>query len=92
MFNELVVSGARGDLARTHKPWSIGLSVVIQTTILGAMLLIPLIYTQVLPKAMLSTFLVAPPPPPPPPPPQQAPVKQVKPVKLSPLTRWQRRR
>ena len=82
MFNELVVSGARGDMARTHKPWSIGLSVMIQAAILGAMLLIPLIYTQVLPKAMLSTFLVAPPPPPPPPPPQQAVVKQVKPVKV----------
>ena len=82
MFNELVVSGARGDLARTHKPWSIGLSVMLQAAILGAMLLIPLIYTQVLPKAMLNTFLVAPPPPPPPPPPQQAPVKQVKPVKV----------
>lgn len=82
MFNELVVSGARGDLARTHKPWSIGLSVMIQAAILGAMLLIPLIYTQVLPKTMLTTFLVAPPPPPPPPPPQQAVVKQVKPVKV----------
>ncbi|HEV3483593.1 MAG TPA: energy transducer TonB, partial [Candidatus Acidoferrales bacterium] len=79
MFNELVVSGARGDMARTHKPWSIGLSVMIQAAILGAMLLIPLIYTQVLPKTMLTTFLVAPPPPPPP---QQAVVKQVKPVKV----------
>ena len=82
MFNELVVSGASGDMARTHKPWSIGLSVIIQAAILGAMLLIPLIYTQVLPKTMLTTFLVAPSPPPPPPPPQQAVVKQVKPVKV----------
>ncbi|HEY6444714.1 MAG TPA: TonB family protein [Candidatus Acidoferrales bacterium] len=82
MFNELIVSGARGEMARTHKPWSIGLSVIIQAAILGAMLLIPLIYTQVLPKGMLTTFLVAPPPPPPPPPPQQAVVKQVKPVKV----------
>jgi len=42
--------------------------------------LIPLIYTEALPKAMLSTLLVAPPPPPPPPPPPQ-PVKViVKPV------------
>ncbi len=80
MFNELVVSGAKGEMARTHKPWSIGLSVIIQASILGAMLLIPLIYTQVLPKTMLTTFLVAPPPPPPPP--QQAVVKQVKPVKV----------
>jgi protein TonB len=82
MFNELVVSGANGEMARTHKPWSIGLSVIIQAAILGAMLLIPLIYTQVLPKAMLTTFLVAPPPPPPPPPPQQAVVNQVQPAKV----------
>ncbi len=82
MFNELVVSGAKGEMARTHKPWSIGLSVIIQAAILGAMLLIPLIYTQVLPKTMLTTFLVAPPPPPPPPPPQQAVVKQVQPAKV----------
>jgi periplasmic protein TonB len=82
MFNELIVSGAKGEMARTHKPWSIGLSVIIQATILAALMLIPLIYTQVLPKTMLTTFLVAPPPPPPPPPPQQAVVKQVEPVKV----------
>ncbi|HXU20578.1 MAG TPA: TonB family protein [Verrucomicrobiae bacterium] len=82
MFNELIVSGQTGEMARTHKPWSIGLSVILQAGILGALLLIPLIYTQVLPKTMLTTFLVAPPPPPPPPPPQQAVVKQVKPVKV----------
>ena len=35
MFNELVVSGARGDLARTHKPWSIGLSVMHSGSDLG---------------------------------------------------------
>jgi periplasmic protein TonB len=45
---------------------------------LSVLILIPLIYTQALPKAMLATLLVAPPPPPPPPPP---PVKAViKPV------------
>src|SRR5579863_3291883 len=82
MFNELVVSGARGEMARTHKPWSVGLSVILQAAILGAMMLIPLIYTEVLPKTMLTTFLVAPPPPPPPPPPQQAVVKQVQPAKV----------
>jgi len=81
MFNELVVSGARGEMARTHKPWSVGLSVILQAAILGAMMLIPLIYTEVLPKTMLTTFLVAPPPPPAPPPPQQTVVKQVQPAK-----------
>jgi len=46
----------------------------------GHLVLIPLIYTEALPKAMLSTLLIAPPPPPPPPPPP-APVKTIiKPV------------
>jgi protein TonB len=44
-------------------------SLIFQVTFLGILLLIPLIYTEALPKAMLATLLVAPPPPPPPPPP-----------------------
>ena len=40
--------------------------------IVGVLVLIPLIYTQALPKAQLMTFLAAPPPPPPPPPPPAA--------------------
>jgi protein TonB len=43
------------------------------------LILIPLIYTEALPKQQLMTFLVAPPPPPPPPPPPAAvPIKVVK--------------
>jgi protein TonB len=45
------------------------------------MILIPLIYTEALPKGMLNTFLVAPAPPPPPPPPQPI-VKAVKVPKI----------
>src|SRR5207302_873126 len=45
------------------------LSFVLQIVALGIMILIPLIYTEALPKGQLTTFLVAPPPPPPPPPP-----------------------
>jgi protein TonB len=57
------------------------LSVIVQSLVLFVLILIPLIYTQALPKAMLSTLLIAPPPPPPPPPPPQAvPVKVIKPV------------
>jgi len=44
------------------------------------LILIPLIYTEALPKAMLSTLLIAPPPPPPPPPPPVAATVIVKPV------------
>ena len=49
------------------------------------MILIPLIYTEALPKGMLNTFLVAPAPPPPPPPPA-APVKIVRPRIVQPQT------
>ncbi len=79
MFDELIVSGNTAEMQQSRKPWSVGLAVIIQSAILGAILLIPLIYTQTLPNAMINTFLVAPPPPAPPPPPQQAVVKQVQP-------------
>src|ERR1043166_4487366 len=56
-------------------------SFVLQMILLGILILIPLIYTEALPKQQLMTFLVAPPPPPPPPPPPAAaPVKVVKQV------------
>jgi len=77
MFDEMIVSGKRGEMARTHKPWSVGVSVLVQASALAALLLIPLIYTETLPNAMMNTFLVAPPPPAPPPPPAEAVVKQV---------------
>ena len=77
MFNQLIVSGKNARGAR--KPWSLLVSVALQSLLIGAMILIPLIYTEALPKAMLSTFVVAPPPPPPPPPPMAAvKVKQIK--------------
>lgn len=69
MFDDLVLSGA--GTKKTHSGWTIFLSTLLQVTILGIMILIPLIYTEALPKAMLATMLVAPPPPPPPPPPPQ---------------------
>lgn len=80
MFDELVESSVVRK--KTHKGWAVILSTVVQVIILGIMILIPLIYTQALPKAMMATMLTAPPPPPPPPPPpaQAAPVKIVKPV------------
>ena len=55
------------------------LSFVLQAILLGILILIPLIYTEALPKQQLMTFLVAPPPPPPPPPPPAA--QQIKVVK-----------
>lgn len=76
MFDQLVVSGA--NQTKTNKSWTVLLSTFIQVGIVVVMILIPLIYTEALPKGMLTTFLAAPPPPPPPPPPPAA-VVHVKP-------------
>ncbi|HEY6938442.1 MAG TPA: TonB family protein [Terriglobales bacterium] len=48
------------------------ISFVLQIALVGILVLIPLLYTEALPKQQLMTFLVAPPPPPPPPPPPAA--------------------
>lgn len=57
-----------GDWKRATLP----IAYVFEGIIIGVMVLIPLIYTEALPKAQLMTFLAAPPPPPPPPPPPAA--------------------
>ncbi len=76
MFEDsLIESGGR---LKTKRGWTSMVSFTIQIGIIGVMVLIPLIFTEALPKQQLMTFLVAPPPPPPPPPPAAAPVKIVK--------------
>jgi protein TonB len=76
MFEDsLIESGGR---LKTKRGWTTILSVLIQVGIISIFVLIPLIFTEALPKTQLMTFLVAPPPPPPPPPPAAAPVKIVK--------------
>jgi protein TonB len=78
MFDDLVISSAQPK--RTNSVWTVALSTIIQFGIVIVMILIPLIYTEALPKQMLTTFLVAPAPPPPPPPPPAAVQRIVKPV------------
>jgi periplasmic protein TonB len=78
MFDDLVESSAVPK--RTNKSWTVMLSAIIQGAILFVLILIPLIYTEALPKQLLTTFLVAPAPPPPPPPPAAAVQRIVKPV------------
>ncbi len=77
MFEDsLLESGGR---MRTRRGWTTVLSFVLQVLLIGVMILIPLIYTEALPKQQLLTFITAPPPPPPPPPPPAAvPIKAVK--------------
>ena len=57
---------------KKRSPWATLFSFIFQVGLVGVMILIPLIYTEALPKQQLMTFLVAPPPPPPPPPPPAA--------------------
>jgi len=64
MFEEMVVSSPKGK--KTNKPWTVMLSGIVQVVFLAVLILIPLIYTEALPKASLATLLIAPPPPPPP--------------------------
>ena len=76
MFEDsLIESGGR---LKTRRGLTTTISVIFQIGLLVVMILIPLIFTEALPKQQLMTFLVAPPPPPPPPPPAAAPVKIVK--------------
>jgi protein TonB len=76
MFEDsLIESGGR---LKTKRGVTTTFSFVLQVALVGILVLIPLLFTEALPKTQLMTFLVAPPPPPPPPPPPAAAVKVVK--------------
>jgi periplasmic protein TonB len=70
LFTDVLLepSGAQ----RRRRTFSAILSFIVQCALLGIMLVIPLLFTEALPRQQLLTFLVAPPPPPPPPPPAAA--------------------
>ena len=74
MFEQTFVEGT----GKTNRPWTVALSFMLQVVMISVAILIPLIYTDTLPRTTLTSFLVAPPPPPPPPPPPAAVVKVVK--------------
>ena len=77
MFEDSLIES--GNKLKTKRLATSIVSFFGQFLLLGILILIPLIYTEALPKTQLMTFLVAPPPPPPPPPPPAAaPVKVVK--------------
>ncbi len=77
--DSLLESGGR---LKKGNRWTTLLSFLLQVGLIGVLVLIPLIYTEALPKQQLMTFLVAPPPPPPPPPPPAATPQVVKQVKV----------
>jgi len=76
MFEQTFVEGT----GKTNKSWTVLVSFAGQIILIVVAVILPLIYTEVLPATTLQSFLVAPPPPPPPPPPPAAapPVKVVK--------------
>ncbi len=78
MFSDCLVetSGQQRSLRRR----TVLFSTIVQSVILTFLVLIPLIYTDVLPAGQLAAYLLAPPPPPPPPP---APAPAAKPVNVS---------
>ncbi len=80
MFEDSLIESGNRFKAKRRLSTTI-LSFALQVGLIGVLILIPLIYTDALPKTQLMTFLVAPPPPPPPPPPPAAaPVKVVRAV------------
>jgi protein TonB len=77
MFEDSLIES--GNRLKTKRGVTTFLSFGLQMALVGVLVLIPLLFTEALPKTQLMTFLVAPPPPPPPPPPPAAaPVKVVK--------------
>jgi protein TonB len=68
MFEQTFVDG----VGKTHKTWTVFVSFLAQMVGITAAIIIPLLFTDALPKTQLTRFLVAPPPPPPPPPPPAA--------------------
>ncbi len=78
MFEDsLMESGGR---IKTHQKWTGLISTLAQLALLGFLVLLPLIFTEALPKGLTTNWLVAPPPPPPPPPPAAPQIQHVQKV------------
>src|SRR5215472_10265348 len=67
MFEDSLIES--GGKLKSKRGMTTTISFLIQVLLIGILVLIPLLFTEALPKQQLMTFLVAPPPPPPPPPP-----------------------
>src|ERR1700730_17610485 len=76
MFEDSLIES--GGKLSTKRGMTTAVSFVFQVVLIGVLVVLPLLFTEALPKTQLMTFLVAPPPPPPPPPPAAAPVRIVK--------------
>jgi periplasmic protein TonB len=76
MFEDSLIES--GNKLKTKRGLTTSFTFIMEIILVGVMVLIPLLFTEALPKATLLTGLVAPPPPPPPPPPPAAVIKVVK--------------
>jgi len=76
MFEDSLIES--GGKLKTKRGVTTAISFGFQVMLIGVLVLLPLLFTEALPKTQLMTFLVAPPPPPPPPPPAATPVTVVK--------------
>jgi len=76
MFEDSLLES--GNRLKTRRGRTTTVAFLIEIGLVIMLVLVPLIFTEALPKQQLMTFLVAPPPPPPPPPPAAAPVHVVK--------------
>jgi protein TonB len=70
MFEDSLIES--GGKLKTRRGRTSAVAFLIEFMIIGVMVLIPLIFTEALPKGQMMFLLVAPPPPPPPPPPAAA--------------------
>src|SRR5262245_17507320 len=68
MFEDSLIESS-GRLKNKRRWWTTSGAIIGLFVVIGIFCLIPLLYPEVLPEAVIATFLVAPPPPPPPPPP-----------------------
>ena len=78
MFEDSLMES--GGKIRTNQKWTGLISTMVQLALVGFLVLLPLIFTEALPKGQLTTWLVAPPPPPPPPPPAAPQIQHVQKV------------
>ena len=70
MFEDSLMES--GGKLKSKQGATTAISFILQMILIGVLVLLPLVFTEALPKQQLMTFLVAPPPPPPPPPPPAA--------------------
>src|SRR5215467_2586522 len=67
MFEDSLIES--GNRLKTRRGRTTTTAFMLEAIVVGVLVLIPLLFTEALPKAQLMMALVAPPPPPPPPPP-----------------------